>query len=71
MLVGLEVKALKELVFDQVHFLVELFVETGPVSFFALFQADTMLNADTNEVDSGKGTVAATSNDTIGFWEAR
>ena len=53
-LVGLEFEALEELVFHEVHFLVEFFVETVPVGFFALAETDAMLDADADEVDSGK-----------------
>ena len=69
MLIGLEFKAFKKLVFNQIKLLVEFMVETIPVSFFALTKANTVLNTDSNNVNRRKGQVATTSDDTIRFWE--
>ena len=70
-LVGLEFEALEKFVADQIHLLVELFVEAFPISLFAFFGSDTMFDTDTNKVQSGERKVTAAGDDTIRFWENR
>ena len=44
-LVGLEFVTFEKLVFAEIHETVELFVESGPVSFLSFFESDTVLDA--------------------------
>ena len=69
MLIGLEIESLEEFIFDEVEFLVELFVKTVPISLFALAETDAVLDADTDEVNCGKREIAPTGGDTVRLWE--
>ena len=70
LLIALEFEALVELVGAEAELFVELMIEAVPIWFFALAEADTMLDTDADEVQSGEGTVTAAKDLTIGFLEA-
>ena len=53
-LVSLELVTLEKLVSTEIHEIVEFFVEASPISFFAFFKGDTVLNTKANKVDSSK-----------------
>ena len=69
-LVALEFEALVKLIGAEAEFLVEFVVEAVPIWFFALAEADTVLDTNADEVQSGEGTVAAAEDLTISFLEA-
>ena len=60
-----------KLIGDEVDFLIEFFVETIPVGFFALAGGDTVLDANARKIDSRKGTVTTGDWAAIGLWEDR
>ena len=53
-LVSLELIAFKELIFTEIHEIVEVFVEASPVGFFALFKSNTVFNTKADKVDGSK-----------------
>jgi len=69
-LVALEFEALEKLLCAEIELFVEFAIETVPVCFFALTEADTVFDTDADKVDRSEGTVTAASNVTISFLEA-
>ena len=70
-LIGLEFETFVKLAGAEIELLIEFFIESGPVGFFAFAEADAMFDADADEVDSGERTVATASDNSIALRKDR